>query len=74
MFAGMDPIRAPIANGNIRLIGLKVGADNEGDIRAEVASDGQNAHVTLNSEMSKGKLTGQLDYRIDWRPAISPEF
>jgi translocation and assembly module TamB len=57
---GEGPIRAPAAHGEVRLVGLKVGTDNEGDFRAQVESDGQNAQVTFNSEMSKGKLTGQL--------------
>ena len=58
---GHGPIRTPIAKGNVHLVGLTVGADKEGDFHAEVESDGKDAHVTVNSEMSKGKLTGQLD-------------
>jgi translocation and assembly module TamB len=68
---GHGPIRTPVANGDIRLVGLTVGADKEGDFRAEVESDGQNAHVTVNSEMSKGKLTGQLDVGLTGDELIS---
>jgi len=57
---GDGPIRAPAAHGEIRLVGLKVGTDNEGNFRAQVESDGKNAQVTFNSEMSKGQLTGHL--------------
>ncbi|MGB8541316.1 MAG: translocation/assembly module TamB domain-containing protein [Candidatus Acidiferrales bacterium] len=68
---GHGPIRTPIANGNIRLVGLTVGADREGDFRAEVESDGRNAHVTVDSEMSTGNLTGQLDVELTGDELIS---
>ncbi len=51
---GSGPIRAPVAKGDVRLLGLNVGADKEGDFHAEVVSDGKNAHLTVNSEMSAG--------------------
>lgn len=57
---GQGPVRAPAAHGELRVIGLKVGTDNEGDFRAQVESDGQYAQVRFNSEMSKGQLTGRL--------------
>jgi translocation and assembly module TamB len=68
---GSGPVRTPIANGDLRLIGLTVGTDNEGDFRAQVDSDGVNAHFTFNSEMSKGKLTGQLDVGLTGDQLVS---
>ena len=68
---GEGPIRAPAAYGEIRLVGLKVGTDNEGDFRAQVESDGKNAQFTFNSEMSKGKLTGQLAVELTGDQNIS---
>jgi translocation and assembly module TamB len=68
---GHGPIRTPIAKGNIHLVGLTVGADKEGDFHAEVESDGKNAQVTVNSEMSKGELTGQLDVGLTGDGLIS---
>ena len=68
---GSGPIRAPVAKGDVRLVGLTVGTDKEGDFRAEVESDGKNAHVTVNSEMSTGKLTGQLDLELTGDQQIS---
>jgi translocation and assembly module TamB len=68
---GEGPVRAPAAHGEIRLIGLKVGTDNEGDFRAQVESDGKNAQFTFNSELSKGKLTGQLAVELTGDQIIS---
>ena len=68
---GSGPIRAPVAKGDVRLIGLTVGADKEGDFHAEVESDGKNAHLAVNSEMSAGKLTGQLDLGLTGDQQIS---
>jgi translocation and assembly module TamB len=68
---GEGPIRAPAARGEIRLVGLKVGTDNEVDFRAQVESDGKNAHFAFNSEMSKGKLTGQLAVELTGDQNIS---
>ncbi len=68
---GSGPVRTPIATGDLRLIGLTVGTDNEGDFRAQVESDGVNAHFTFNSEISKGKLTGQLDLGLTGDQLVS---
>ncbi|MGD0403559.1 MAG: translocation/assembly module TamB domain-containing protein [Candidatus Acidiferrales bacterium] len=68
---GDGPIHAPAAHGEVRLLGLKVGGDKEGDFRAQVESDGKNAQFTFNSEMSKGKLTGQLAVELTGDQNIS---
>ena len=68
---GDGPIRAPAAHGEIQLVGLKVGTDNEGNFRAQVESDGKNAQVTFNSEMSKGQLTGHLAIELTGDQIIS---
>ncbi len=69
--SGDGPIRAPAAHGEIRLVALKVGSDNEGNFRAQVESDGKNAQFTFNSEMSKGKLAGQLAIELTGDQLIS---
>src|SRR6202050_517285 len=68
---GDGPIRAPAAHGEIQLVGLKVETDNEGNFRAQVESDGKNAQVTFNSEMSKGQLTGHLAIELTGDQIIS---
>ena len=57
---GRGPLRAPTAQGDIRLVNLQIGPDLEGNFRGEVASDGATAHVSLESELGGGKLQGQF--------------
>ncbi|MGH9744489.1 MAG: translocation/assembly module TamB domain-containing protein [Candidatus Acidiferrales bacterium] len=57
---GKGPIRAPVAQGSVRLVALQVGPDVQGNFRGEVASDGQTAKISLASEMNAGKLRGEF--------------
>jgi translocation and assembly module TamB len=57
---GSGPLRAPLAQGNARLTGLRLGTEAEGDYHAQLTSDGQSAHVTLTSEPQHEKLQGEL--------------
>jgi translocation and assembly module TamB len=57
---GSGPISAPVAEGDLQLAGLHVGSETQGAFHGHVASDGQTATVTLTSDLSRGKLEGQL--------------
>ena len=57
---GSGPLRAPLAQGNVHLTGLRLGTETEGDFMARLATDGQNARVTLTSEPLHEKLQGEL--------------
>jgi translocation and assembly module TamB len=57
---GSGPVRAPIAQGDMHVVNLKMGTESEGDFRGHVASDGRSASVTLSSEPDRQKLQGQL--------------
>ena len=73
---GNGPLRAPSGQGNVRIFGLKLGTEVEGDVAAEVSSDGQSVHLALASQMTTGKLEGQVavelsrDYPISGRLAV----
>jgi translocation and assembly module TamB len=70
------PLLAPAGHGEIRLVNLKSGAEVEGNVVAEITSDGQSAHFALASLLSVGKLEGQVvlglsgDHPISGRLAV----
>jgi len=68
---GSGPILAPVVQGDLRLVGLKVGTDLEGNFRVQVVSDGQLARLAINSETSKGRLDGQLSIGLTGDESIS---
>jgi translocation and assembly module TamB len=57
---GSGPIRSPVAEGNVRLVRLQVGSDVQGDFRGRIASDGENAKISLVSEINAGRLQGEF--------------
>jgi translocation and assembly module TamB len=57
---GRGPIRSPIAEGNVRLVGLQVGADLQGNFRGRIKSDGESAKISLVSEINAGRLQGEF--------------
>lgn len=57
---GSGPLRASLAQGDVRVTNLKLGTEPEGDFNAQLSSDGQNARVTLTSEPQHEKLQGEL--------------
>jgi translocation and assembly module TamB len=57
---GSGPLRQPVAQGDLKLVNLKLGAEVQGDFNGQVTSDGQSAHVALTSELARGKLDGQF--------------
>ncbi len=68
---GHGPVRSPTAQGSLRLVSLQIGPDIQGDFRGEVVSDGQNAHVTMESELGTGRLQGQFDVGLSGQNPIS---
>ncbi len=57
---GSGPIRSPIADGNVRLVGLQVGTDVQGNFRGRIKSDGENVQLSLVSEVNAGRLQGEV--------------
>jgi translocation and assembly module TamB len=57
---GNGPLRAPVAQGDIRLKNLVLRAETEGDFNGQLSSDGQNLHLTLASEPQRDRLQGDL--------------
>jgi translocation and assembly module TamB len=57
---GAGPLRAPVAQGNVRLTGLKTGPDLQGDLSAVLKSDGNNVRLALVSNLVHGQLNGDV--------------
>jgi translocation and assembly module TamB len=71
---GSGPIRAPSAEGDLQLAGLQVGAETQGAFHGHIVSDGQNATITLTSDLARGKLDGQLTAGLSGDIPISGKF
>ena len=57
---GGGPLLTPTGQGTVRLSGLRVGGESEGNFTGHVESDGQNAHISLASEQPRGEFQGDL--------------
>ena len=68
---GSGPIRAPIGAGDFRVVNLKIGADEQGDFRGRLDSDGKNVRAAVNSERSNGQLRSLLNVELAGDQAIS---
>jgi translocation and assembly module TamB len=69
-------ILAPSGQGSLRIADMKLGTEAEGDLAAQVSSDGKSLNVGLASQMTTGKLEGQVNiglaggYPISGRLAV----
>lgn len=68
---GSGPLGAPVAQGDFRVAGLKAGSDVQGDLSGVINSDGTNARVTLTSELTHGKLNGEVEIGLTADDRIS---
>jgi translocation and assembly module TamB len=57
---GSGPLREPVAQGDLKLVNLKLGTEVQGNFNGQVTSDGKSAHVSLASDLARGKLDGEL--------------
>ncbi len=57
---GAGPLRAPVAQGNVRVTGLKTGPDLQGDLSAVLKSNGNNVQLALVSNLVHGQLNGDV--------------
>jgi translocation and assembly module TamB len=71
---GSGPIRAPSAVGDLQLAGLQVGAEAQGAFHGHIVSDGQNATVSVTSDLAHGTLDGQLTAGLSGDIPISGKF
>ncbi len=53
-------MREPVAKGDLKLVNLKLGTEVQGNFDGQISSDGKSAHLSLASDMERGKLDGQL--------------
>jgi len=68
---GKGPLLAPVGQGSVRIANLKMGAETEGDLAAQIQSDGQNLHLALASLTTAGKLEGQVTVGLSGESPIS---
>jgi translocation and assembly module TamB len=71
---GSGPVRAPVAQGELRIANLKSGSEVEGDFRGQLKSDGRDAKITFASDLQRGKLDGQLDAQLQGDFPLSGKF
>lgn len=70
------PIFAPSGQGSLRLINVRSGSDVEGELAAQLTSDGQSVRIALASLLTVGKLEGQVviglapDHPVSGRLAV----
>lgn len=68
---GSGPLLAPVAQGDLHLAKVRLGAEDEGDFRAQLSSDGHTASLAINTESAQSpesvhaKLEGQLTLGLD---------
>lgn len=70
---GHGPLRAPVGDGTVRLLNLRVGSEVLGSFDGRLHSDGTRLQVAVHSEMAKGKLQGQLELGLSRDYSISGE-
>jgi translocation and assembly module TamB len=70
---GHGPLRAPSAQGTVRLSDLRVGSEALGSFDGRLDSDGHHLHAAISSEMATGKLQGQLDLGLSGDYPLSGE-
>jgi translocation and assembly module TamB len=68
---GSGPLRAPIAQGDLSVTNLNLGAESEGNFTGQLSSDGQNARITLASEPQPDRLQGELTIGLNGDQRIS---
>ena len=61
---GQGPLLAPAAEGDFHVANLTIGADVQGDFHGHLASDGQTARVTLDSDMNSGKMDAEVTVHL----------
>ena len=57
---GSGPLTSPRAQGTLRLVNFRVGAEQQGNFRGDLSSDGRSATLEITSELTRGKLQGRL--------------
>ncbi len=62
--SGKGPLRAPVSQGTLRLVDLRVGKEVLGSFDGKLHSDGRRVHVDLTSAMATGRLQGRFDLTL----------
>lgn len=68
---GGGPLRAPAAQGNLKVTNLSLATESEGDFTGQFVSDGKSAHFMLASEPAREKLQGDLTVGLTGDELIS---
>jgi translocation and assembly module TamB len=58
---GSGPLRAPVAQGTIRLVELHIGQDDLGSFEGKLDSDGRRVRIELNSALPADRLRGFVE-------------
>ena len=58
---GHGPVLAPTGQGTVRLLGLHIGNETQGDFEGRLDSDGRVLRIELNSLMSASNVQGQIE-------------
>ncbi len=61
---GKGPLRAPAAQGSLRLVDLRVGAEVLGSFDGKLHSNGRELHLELSSAMPAGRFEGKFDLTL----------
>ena len=54
------PVLAPVAQGNLKIAGLHLGSEVQGNVLSGFTSDGRSVRISVSSNMQDGKLQGEL--------------
>jgi translocation and assembly module TamB len=57
---GNGSLLAPVAQGSLRVVALRLGTEEEGDFRGQVSSDGRTASLSLESDSPQPALQGRV--------------
>ena len=58
--SGKGPLLAPVSQGSLRVVDLRVGSEVLGSFEGKLNSDGRQVRLDINSAMSTGSLQGKL--------------
>lgn len=59
------PLRAPVGEGTVRVVDLKIGQEIIGSFDGNLTSDGHSAHLELRSAMATGEISGGYTLGLD---------
>jgi translocation and assembly module TamB len=68
---GNGPVRAPVAQGDLKITNLRLGTEAQGDFSGQLESDGKAARLSVASEPNHEKLDGQITVGLTGDESVS---